>query len=99
MPSSAVACAGCERVEFLASACTLQPGRSAGLPDPVAFLLVLARGRRSGDHADTQPGHQHHLVHPGQRRPPPAPSRPRRRAGRVPGQRRHAAARSIGWPG
>ncbi len=74
-------------VEFLASAGTLQPGRSAGRADPMAFFLVLACGPRSGDHASTQPDHQHDLVQPGQRRPPPAPRRPRRRPGRVPGRR------------
>ncbi|WP_293996644.1 hypothetical protein [Sphaerotilus sp.] len=84
--------------DILASVCTLQPGRSAGRADPVAFVPVLACGRRSCDHASTQPDHQHNLVQPGQRRHHQHPARPRRRAGRVPGQRQHAAARSIGWP-
>lgn len=35
-------------VEILASAGTLQPGRSAGPADPVAFFLVLACRPRSG---------------------------------------------------
>ncbi|WP_293996646.1 hypothetical protein [Sphaerotilus sp.] len=123
-------------VEILSSAGTLQPGRSAGLPDPVAFFLVLTFGRRSGDRADTQPDHQHRLVPTGQRRhdqhpaahvgvpgeflagagllaglPPlhaarplqlldvPGTGQPRGPALRHPGQRLHAAARSIGWPG
>ncbi|WP_293996648.1 hypothetical protein [Sphaerotilus sp.] len=64
----------------------------------MAFVPVLACGRRSCDHASTQPDHQHNLVQPGQRRHHQHPARPRRRAGRVPGQRQHAAARSIGWP-
>jgi hypothetical protein len=38
-------------------------------------------------------------VHPGQRRHHQHPARPRRRTGRVPGQRQHAEARSICWPG
>jgi hypothetical protein len=36
-------------VEFLASADPLQRSRSAGRPDPVAFFLVRACGRRSDD--------------------------------------------------
>jgi hypothetical protein len=60
--------------------------------DPLAGLIPWPSAWCSpaaldpGDRADTQPGHQHHLVQPGQRRPPPAPSRPRRRPSRVPGR-------------
>jgi hypothetical protein len=46
-------------VEILASAGTLQPGRSAGPAGPVAFALALACGRRSGNH-------QHPAAHVGE---------------------------------